>query len=370
MATRIVQPTVPLSAFDSVVERVSALESGGGGGDVLTEEVVVAPTGGQVVVVTHPEVPLDGEGSGRIRFSGLAEVPGGAVYYYFAGPWGDQNLNVNGAAWVQDAGNDGHFSVDPGPQVVAGVRVVFLDEGFAHSIVTINDPDLTASGAVTLNGDMASGPIIRIAGTLGNDNAVNSVAFCDFTGLPMPYSVSRVIVTAENLAGLGTFQELYTWGSEDPTKVRVALSVDDGATWYSHDGTGWGPIALADLRTGGLVPNAAGLQSGFYDSRSKRAELLDADDWHALYLLGVAAGEDFALRVAVGIDPAGGGSSVSIGQLEFRAQEQDTFQPMALATMGAGFTSIKRTSSTTTAFEISLGWAAPPVNWRCQVWTS
>jgi len=346
-----------------------AAGGGGGGGETLTEEVVVAPTSEQVVVVTHPEVPLEGEGSGRIRFSGLAEVPGGAVSYYFAGPWGDQNLNVNGAAWVQDAGNDGHFSVDPGPQVVAGVRVVFPDEGYAHVISTINDNDLTAPSAVTLNGDMASGPIIRIAGTLGNDNAVNSVAFCDFSGLPMPYSVSQTIVTAENLAGLGTFQELYTNGTEDPTKVRVAMSVDDGTTWYSHDGTGWVEIALANLRTGGLVPNAAGLQSGFYDSREARAELLDAADWHALYLLGVAAGEDFALRIAVGIDSAGGGS-ISIWQLEFRAQEQDTFQPMAVASMGAGFTSIKRTSSTTTAFEISLGWAARPVNWRCQVWTS
>lgn len=331
---------------------------------------MAAPTGGQVVVVTHPEVPLEGEGSGRIRFSGLAEVPGGNLTYYFAGPWGDQNLNVNGAAWVQDAGNDGHFSVDPGPQVVVGVRIVFPDEGYAYYISSINNVDLTAPSAVTLNGEMVSGPIIRIAGTIGNDNAVTSPAHCDFTGLPMPYSISPVVVSSEDSVDLGTFQELYTWGSEDPTKVRVALSVDDGTTWYSHDGTGWGPIALADLRTGGLVPNAAGLQSGFYDSRAERAELLDADDWHALYLLGVAAGEDFALRVAVGIDPAGGGSSVSIGQLDLRAQEKDTFQPMVLATMGAGFTSIKRTSSTTTAFEISLGWAAPPVNWRCQVWTS
>ncbi len=346
-------------------------DEGGSGGDVLTEEVVAAPTGGQVVVVTHPEVPLEGEGSGRIRFSGLAKVPGGNLTYYFSGLWGDQNLNDEGAAWVQDAGNDGHFSVDPGPQVVVGVRVVFPDEGYAYYISAINDPDLTAPGAVTLNGEMVSGPIIRIAGTVGNDNAVTAPAHCDFTGLAMPCSVSPVVVTAENLAGLGTFQELYTYGTEDPTKVRVALSVDDGTTWYSHDGTGWVVIALGDLRTAGLVPNAAGMVPGFYDSRVERAELLDAADWHLLYLLGVAVGEGFALRVAVGIDPAGGASTISMTQLEFRAQEQDTIQPMGIASMGAGFTSIKRTSSTTAAFEISLGWGGgPPTDWRLQVWTS
>ncbi|MDY0063213.1 MAG: hypothetical protein RBU45_25630 [Myxococcota bacterium] len=344
---------------------------GGGGGVLLTEAVVVAPSDEEVIVVTHPEVPLEGEGSGRIRFSGLAKVPGGDATYYFAGPWGDQNLNDGGAAWVQDAGNDGHFSVDPGPQVVVGVRVVFPDEGYAYYISAINDPDLTAPSAVTLNGEMVSGPIIRIAGTVGNDNAVAAPAHCDFTGLAMPYSVSPVVVTAENLAGLGTFQELYTYGTEDPTKVRVALSVDDGTTWYSHDGTGWVVIALADLRTAGLVPNAAGLQSGFYDSRAERAELLDAADWHALYLLGVAAGGSFALRVAVGIDPAGGESSVTLWQLEFRAQEKDTYQPMAVTSMGVGFSAIKRTSSTTVAFVVSLGWGgSPPTDWRCQVWTS
>jgi len=82
-------------------------------------------------------------------------------------------------------------------------------------------------------------------------------------------------------------------------------------------------------------------------------------------------GEGFALRVAVGIDPAGGASTISMTQLEFRAQEQDTIQPMGIASMGAGFTSIKRPSSTTTAFEISLGWGGgPPTDWRLQVWTS
>jgi hypothetical protein len=137
-----------------------------GTGGTLTEVVLPVMSSPGSQAVTHPAVPLTGVGSGEIRYSVIASVPGFSQQSSVS-PSILEDLNTGGASWLQDVGtvrvftgsagvgtfNQGNF-IYTGPSWAAATKkaeILFVEGTTAAPIihyVLLGTPDFIASDPV------------------------------------------------------------------------------------------------------------------------------------------------------------------------------------------------------------------------------
>lgn len=340
--------------------RVTAIESGSGVGSTLTEATAASLGVGQSLVVTHPAVPLSGEGAGAIWFAALGLVSGssGSAAPSGTSGWISQDLNVNGASWVKDSGSLGHFTVDPGPDVGLDCRV--HGDLYAHIVAYGEDP--TAASSVQLSEELASGPVSEIVSLYGEDGWVKQTGYSGYPSNGFHYCLSLEILSDASAIGMltGFGGQIATGGANG----RAAVSLDSGGHWLAFDGSSWAEIDLEELATAGMVlPTDLG--ETWHDSLDVALPL---QAWASLLEL-MQAEPALSVRWACGFDQTGVYNNVY--SLQAQWSEVSTIRPLALFRgSGVGFL-IKRLSATRTAFQYSgPGYGLETYSdFRCQVRT-
>jgi len=264
---------------------------------------------GDTALVLHPPVPLT---SGAIQFSALRTVEG--AEYASAGPtWTPEDLNQGGASWVQDAGNDGHFSVAPGARVSAGCTVQFG----SLNVIEAMTGDGTAPSSVTLFNAEVSGPITNIHAL--NDNSFGGLRTARTEGTGTPPGVYSYALSAElTIQGSGVpftadqLQEILGLGSisVDMINPRGAITADGGATWRAYNPlTGWATLGLSNLETEGCQ-----ISGGVW--LDVNGDAIDSSALDELALVLSSEGPALDLRLALGAQALAGTGEISSIKLE------------------------------------------------------
>jgi hypothetical protein len=345
---------------------------GDAGGETLTEEIVATLNNGDSVVVTHPPVPMTGEGAGNIRFSFLSAKQGDVTTLSAAAAERDP-LSVFSEDWVKDGTNDGHFASTPDPRVVQGCTVT----GTTWRIIRSIGADPTSPNSVVLNSTSPSSATYEIYPTYLNlygpcviDTCIdwgNGGTAPNWGAGGFQYGYTTEAVHSEYGSGVDMdgVSAVQVWAkSEYGNNCRVAVSPDGGVTWYSYGATGWTAIDLADLASEGLTPDGTGETVPMLGSSG------ETPDWDAFTAMCVAEGAELDLRLAYGVEITGVQAGLSV-QLTLLRPSTVIPWPLNISSMGgAAGIAVERTSETTARFTwTDYASPSPYSDFRCQVWT-
>jgi hypothetical protein len=353
---------------------------GTGGGPTLTEDIASFAFPGDYHQVTHPSVAL---GDGNIKFSALYTEVGGLTNtnLYFTNT-AYEDLNVNGASWVQDAGVTGHFSVSPGTEVTAYCAVRF---GFFLCYITSYTAPGTAPGSVTLSTAQATGPITSVENLSfywGNDVLPTTP---DSINYPV---MSRLFYARCNsFFGYGGVLKLANLGGvvhqfSGSGYGRFAITLDSTVTypeWLTYDGSNWVAMNVAGVQlvpatfmSDGLRPLPAGDPSGHFLGNTGGVIPVDdgtptATGWGELRLLMQAYGAGVSVGFLIGIQTPGDLTTLSGMAVNYTLKDIIVMPSCGSSTgMYAEF-NVKRDDETHATFTKYFGF--PVVDVHCQVWT-
>lgn len=265
------------------------------------------------------------------------------------------------AAWLQDDGVSGHFSADPGNQVVRGCAITI---GEATAAIVAMDGDGTGLEAVELTDAIPSGPIARIDPVLGwaGGSLVTSGSGGTYVETPELALARCELLTAGQVAGVGTLTGVSGDLSGTGAVGRAAFSVDGGASWIAWDGTGWVTVAEEDLEDDGC-------QVAFGTLAGSDGLAIAAGGWAALLALAVAG--EAGLWLLVGLRGTAVDQSAITGLLASWV-EPSTDELLALGhtggMMAGGGLRVIRVSTTRTRFLNAAMWITFD-NVRALVWT-
>ena len=289
-----------------------------------------------------------------------------------------------------DALNFGHFSVNPGVNVVLYTYLWITYPTVAWGIVYKNGAG-TLPNSVGLTGDQASTPIQWIEGAFQWYSVhLFPRFFADlYTGGATKYvSTPDVIwgydtglVTSGDMVNMGSVQGLRAYLAGTPGTGRAAVSVDGGANWLAFDNATqtWITIALSALETSGMHMGTAFPSVYVLDNAGV---VIPADDssasppegWGTLRTAMIAEGAGLDFSVAVGLR-TNGNVLASIEGIYFDWRYPDVTRPHSIGVhtgMGGGYATADFTltrDDTTHATFYRSGFGAALEKVHLQVWT-
>lgn len=347
---------------------VGAAGGGGGGGPTVTEAVVASLADNESYILTHPATPM--WGADYFDAAVLVTAAGAIAAEKSVTNWGSEVFPVNygtGISYVRDGANTGHFSADPG----LGYRSMCKVTGVSTSSVwidTINNPDPTVASAFTLTADLGSEALAGIYCLSTNSNdlrlegqgayTIGDWHEATVTAIYLP--ITPIIDTIGGVTIQTTIPAL--------TSGKIALSPDNGVTYYYHDGTDW--VACVGGATVAWATEGCPLQATA-PWTPEPLQATDSSDISAAEWAAFKALITGTIKVKIALKSTDSAATPQLTQLTLTYDAIDTqlIYPKVADTQGmaSGYVA-QRLSTTQTMFSVNLGFGGPTLSdWRLRV---